>query len=84
MVPFYRLSFFLPVDFSANLPLQIQQNLTFFRDLSEALHSMVRSIRFENIVDRIRYKFGGKLALFIQFGTFFMMTAKQDKIECLF
>ena len=56
----------------------------FFRDLSEALHSMVRSIRFENIVDRSRYKFGGKLALFMRFGTFFMMKAKQDKMKCLF
>ena len=51
----------------------------FFRDLSEALHSMVRSIKFENIVDRSRYKFGGKLVtvLFIRFGTFFMMKTKQ-------
>ena len=45
---------------------------------------MVRSIRFENIVDRSRYKFGGKLALFMRFGTFFMMKAKQDKMKCLF
>ena len=35
-------------DFSANLPLKIPRNLTFFRYLSEAQHSMVRSIRFEN------------------------------------
>ena len=56
----------------------------FFHDLSEALHSMVQSIRFENIVDRSRYKFGGKLALFMRFGTFFMMKAKQDKMKCLF
>ena len=72
------------VDFSANLPLKILRNLPFFRDLSEALHSMVRSIKFENIVGRSRYKFGGKLALFMRFGTFFMMKAKQDKMKCLF
>ena len=35
-------------------------------------------------MDRSRYKFGGKLALIMQFGTFFMMKAKQDKIKCLF
>ena len=64
------------VNFSVNLPLKIQWNLTFFSDLSEALHSMVQSMGFENIVDRSRYKFGGKLALFMQFGTFFMMKAK--------
>ena len=72
------------VDFSANLPLKIPRNLTFLSDLSEALHSMVRSIRFDNIVDRSRYKFGGKLALFMRFGTCFMMKAKQDKMKCLF
>ena len=34
------------VDFSVNLPRQIPRNLNFFfRDLSEALHSIVRSIR---------------------------------------
>ena len=31
-----------------------------------------------------RCKFGGKLALFLRFGTFFMMKAKQDKMKCLF
>ena len=31
-----------------------------------------------------RCKFGGKLALFMRFGTFFMMKAKQDKMKCLF
>ena len=67
------------VDFLANLPLKIPQICLLFRDLSEALHSMVRSIRFENIVDRSRYKFGGKLALFMRFGTFFMMK-KQSRI----
>ena len=53
----------------------------FFQDLSEALHSMVQSIRLENIVARSWYKFGGKLALFMRFGTFFMMKAKQDKMK---
>ena len=37
-------------DFSANLPLKIPRNLTFFPYLSEAQHSMARSIRFENIM----------------------------------
>ena len=41
---------------------------------------MVQSIRFENIMDRSWYKFGGKLALFMRFGTFLMMKAKQDKM----
>ena len=45
---------------------------------------MVRSIRFDNIVDRSRYKLGGKLALFMRFGTCFMMKEKQDKVKCLF
>ena len=44
---------------------------------------MVCSIRFENIVDRSCYKFGGKLALCMRFGTFFMMKAKQNKMKCL-
>ena len=39
---------------------------------------------FENIAVRSWYKFGGKLALFMWFGTFFMMKAKQDKMKCLF
>ena len=56
----------------------------FSRDISEALHSMARSIRFANIMDRSRYKFGGKLALFMRFGTFFMMKTKQDKMKCSF
>ena len=66
-------------DFSANLPLKIPWKLIwlFFRDISEALHSMARSIRFANM-DRSRYKFGGKLTLFMRFGTFFMMKASQS------
>ena len=44
----------------------------------ENLYSMARSIRFENIINRSPYKFGDKLALFMRFGTFFMMKAKQD------
>ena len=72
------------VAVSIKWPLKIPRNLTFFRDLSEALQRMVRSIRFENIVDRSRYKFGGKLALFMRFGTFFMKKAKQDKMKGLF
>ena len=47
----------------------------FFRDLSEVLQSMVRSIRFENVVDRSPYKFGGELAFFMRFGKFFVMKA---------
>ena len=39
---------------------------------------------FENIADRSQYKFGGKLTLFMRFGTFSMMKAKQDKMKCLF
>ena len=70
-------------DFSTNLSLKIQRNLTFFRNLLEALHSKAWSIRFENTTDRSRYKFGGKLALFMRFGTFFMMKAKQDNMKCL-
>ena len=53
-------------------------------DLSEALNSMARSIRFETIMDGSWYKFGGKLALFMRFGTFSMMKAKQDNMKCLF
>ena len=45
---------------------------------------MARSIRFETIMDRSWYKFGGKLALFMRFGTFSMMKAKQDNMKCLF
>ena len=70
--------------FSANLRLKLPWNLTFFRNLSEAPPNMAWSIRFENITDRSRYEFGGKLALFMRFGTFFMKKAKQDKVECLF
>ena len=44
---------------------------------------MALSIRFENTMDRSRYKFGGKLALVMQFGTFIMMKAKQDNMKCL-
>ena len=71
-------------DIFTNLSLIIPRNLTFFRNLSEALNSMVRSIRFENIIDRSRYIFGGKLALFMRFGTFSMMKTKQDDMKCLF
>ena len=59
----------------------------FFGHLSEVLHSMaqsIRPIRFENTMDRSRYKFGGKLVLFIRFGTFFLEKTKQDKVERLF
>ena len=42
--------------------------------------SMAQSIRF----DRSRCTFGGKLALFKQFGTFLKKKVKQDKIKCLF
>ena len=64
---FYRLLFGevcpeIPVKlayFSANLSLKSREIWLFVRDLSEALHSMVRSIRFENIMDGSRYKFGG-------------------------
>ena len=95
----HKIGVFWPIDFRLSLPRKFLRNRSifrricpeksreiwlFFRDLSEALHSMVRSIRFENIVDRSRYKFGGKLALFMRFGTFFMMKAKQDKMKCLF
>ena len=47
---------------------------------------MVRSIRFDRLkyVDRSRHKFGGKLALFMQFGTFFVTRAKQDKMNVCF
>ena len=43
---------------------------------------MVQSIRY--IANRSLYKFGGKLALFMQFGTFYMTKAKQDMMKCLF
>ena len=94
----HKIGLFWPIDFRLSLPRKFLRNRSiflricpyksreiwlFFRDLSEALHSMVRSIRFENIMDRGRYKFGGKLALFMLFGTFFMMKAKQDKMKCL-
>ena len=69
-------------NFSVNLPLKIPRNLTFFHYLSEAQHSMARSIRYQ--ISCSRYKLGGKLALFMRFGTFFMMKAKQDKMKCLF
>ena len=35
-------------------------------------------------MDKSRYKYGGKLALFMRFGTFFLTKAKQDKMKCLF
>ena len=38
----------------------------------------------QNIADRSQYKFGSKLALFMQFSTFFMTKAKHDKMKCLF
>ena len=94
----HKIGLFWPIDFRLSLPRKFLRNRSifqqicpykfreiwlFFRDLSEALHSMVWSIRFE-IVGRSRYKFGGKLALFMRFGTFFMMKAKQDKMKCLF
>ena len=95
----HKIDLFLPIDFRLSLPRKCLRNRSTFpricpwksreiclfsREVSEVLHSMVRSIRFENIVDRSRYKFGGKLALFMRFGTFFMMKAKQDKMKCLF
>ena len=43
--------------------------------------SMVRSIRFANVMDRSRYKFGGKLALFMRFGTFFYDESKAREDE---
>ena len=52
-------------DVSANLPLKIPRNLPFSHYLSEAQHSMARSIRFENNLSWSQYKFGGKLALFM-------------------
>ena len=36
---------------------------------------------FENIADGSRYKFWGIVALFVWFGTIFMMKAKQDKMK---
>ena len=77
---FYRLCFakFAPkifsklADFSVNLSLNILRNFAFFHDLLEAMHSMARSIRFENTMDRSQCKFGGKLALFMRFGTYEM------------
>ena len=62
-------------DFSANLSLNILPNFTFFHDLLEAMHGMARSIRFENTMDRSRCKFGGKLALFMRFGTYEMFVS---------
>ena len=41
---------------------------------------MAQSIRF----DQSWCKVGGKLALLMQFGTFFKMKVKQDKMKCLF
>ena len=35
-------------------------------------------------MDKSRYKYGGKLALFMRFGTFFLTEAKQDKIKLMF
>ena len=37
------------------------------------VYSIAPSIRFENIINRSRYIFGDKLALFMRFGTFFIM-----------
>ena len=37
---------------------------------------------FKNITDGSRYKLGGIGALLVQFGTIFMMKAKQDKMKC--
>ena len=55
-------------------------------NVNDSAHSMVRSIRFDCLkyVDRSRHKFGGKLALFMQFGTFFVTRAKQDKMNVCF
>ena len=56
-------------------------------NVNATTHSMVRSIRFDClkiIMDKSRYKYGGKLALFTRFGTFFLTKAKQDKMKCLF
>ena len=56
-------------------------------NVNDAVYAMERSIRFdlfENIADRSQYKCGGKLALFMPFGTFFVTKAKQDKMKCLF
>ena len=87
----HKISLFWPIDFWPSLPRKFLWNRSIFpricpcnshkiwlfsRNLSEALHSMVRSSRFENIEDRSQYKFGGKLALFMRFCTFFMMKAK--------
>ena len=66
---------------SANLSLKIPWNWLFFVTYQKPC-SVARSIRY--IVDRSCYKFGGKLASFIQFGTFFMTKAKQDMTTCLF
>ena len=38
---------------------------------------------FENIAHKSWYKFGGKLDLFMQFGTFFMMKARQNEVFVL-
>ena len=95
----HKIGLFWPIDFRLSLPRKSLRNRSifpricpwksreiwlFFCDLSEALHSMIGSIRFENIVDRSRYKFGGKLVLFIRFGTFFMTKTNQDKMKYLF
>ena len=44
----------------------------------------IRSPEYYGVIHRSRYTFGGKLALFMRFGTFSMMKAKQDNMKCLF
>ena len=51
--------------------------LILWRDPSDLI------VLVENTADRSRYKFGGKLVLFMPFGTFFMTKAKQGKIKYL-
>ena len=72
-----------------NMSLKIPRNLLFFAtyQINQKPCSMAQPIRFDclkKIPDRGWYKFGGKLALFMQFGTFLMMKAKQDRMKCLF
>ena len=79
---YHKIALFWPIDFRLSLPRKFLRNRSifqqicpykfreiwlFFRDLSEALHSMVWSIRFENVLDRSWYKFGGKLAFLAHF-----------------
>ena len=58
--------------------------VTSLYNVNDAAHSVMKSIRFwlfEKVTERGWYKFGGELALFMRFGTYFMTKAKQYRMK---